>query len=415
LKLKSISIVALVAVLLTTLVSCGGGGGAAQSANQEEGETRPFGELEEAARGSTVNFFMYGGDDAINAYVDEYVAPRLEREHGITLRRTPVDDIATVVNKLLNEKTAGDAEGSVDLVWINGENFATGAEADLWFGPWAERLPNARYVDWESPEINRDFGYPVEGREAPWGKAQFVLTYDSEKVEDPPKSAEELRAWVRENPGRFTYPAPPDFTANAFVEQMFYEVTGEVEEYGGPFDRQVFEERAPEVYEFFNEIEPHLWRNGETYPESSTALNDLYANGEVWMTMSYNPQEAQRQIEKGLFPESTRTYLLDAGTLANTHYVAIPFNAPNREGAQVVANLLQSPDAQREKLKPEVWGDLPALDLERLPEDERRGFESPGGVATLSTEELQANRLPEARSEWLLALEEGWQEEVLKK
>jgi putative spermidine/putrescine transport system substrate-binding protein len=303
----------------------------------------------------------------------------------------------------------------VDLVWINGENFATGADADLWFGPWAERLPNARYIAWESPEISRDFGYPVEGREAPWGKAQFVMTYDSKKVKDPPKSAEELRSWVEEHPGRFTYPAPPDFTGNAFVEQMFYEITGDVQRYQKPFNQTVFEERAPKVYEFFNEIEPNLWRSGETYPESSTALNKLYADGEVWLTMSYNPQEAQRQIDKGLFPKSTRTYLLEGGTLANTHYVAIPFDAGNKAGAQVVANFLESPAAQREKLKPEVWGDLPALDLTKLPKDEREGFESPGGPATLSTQELQENRLPEARSEWLLALQKGWREEVLKR
>jgi putative spermidine/putrescine transport system substrate-binding protein len=412
--LKRILTFATIVVLAFVLAACGGGG-AAQNSGQQNGETRPFGELKEAARGSTVNFFMYGGDDAINKYVDGYVAPRLKREYGITLRRTPVDDIATVVNKLLNEKTAGDDRGTVDLVWINGENFATGADADMWFGPWAERLPNARYIAWDSPEISRDFGYPVEGREAPWGKAQFVMTYDSKKVKRAPRSAEELRSWVEEHPGRFTYPAPPDFTGNAFVEQMFYEVAGDVGRYQKPFDRAVFEERAPKVYEFFNGIEPNLWRNGETYPESSAALNNLYADGEVWLTMSYNPQEAQRQIEKGLFPESTRTYLLDGGTLANTHYVAIPFNAPNKAGAQVVANLLESPDAQREKLKPEVWGDLPALDIEELPKDERKGLESPGGPATLSTEELQENRLPEARSEWLLAIQEGWQEEVLKK
>jgi len=414
LKFRSVPIVALVTVLLTTIVSCGGGG-AAQNTAGEEGETRPFGELERAARGTTVNFHMYGGDDTINEYVDGYVAPRLKEEYGIELRRTPLADTADAVNKLLNERTAGDDEGTIDLVWLNGENFATGAEANLWFGPWAERLPNARYVDWESPDINRDFGYPVEGREAPWGKAQFVMVYDSAKVKDPPKNPDELLAWAEENPGRFAYPAPPDFTGNAFVEQMFYGVAGRVEDYQQPFDQAVFDERSPALYDYLNELEPHLWRRGETYPETSTRLDELYAGGEVWLTMSYNPQSAQRSIEKGLFPESTRTYLLDGGTLANTHYVAIPFNAPNKEGAQVVANFLQSPEAQVEKADPSGWGDLTALEVDRLPEEERRAFEKPAGEAVLPTEELAENRVPEARAEWLLALEEGWRREVLER
>ncbi len=409
-KHPTLTFIALCAASMLLLAACGGGG----SDEAPSAADRPFPELEKEARGTRVNLAMYGGDEAINAYVDDYVIPQLKKEHGIELERTPLTDTADAVNKLLNERQAGKDEGTIDLVWINGENFATGADAGLWYGPWAEDLPNARYVDWESKSINRDFGYPVEGREAPWGKAQFVMIYDSAKVEDPPETIAELRAWTEENPGRFTYPAPPDFTANAFVEQIFYKVTGEVEAYQKPFDQQVFDEKSPQLYDFLNEIEPNLWRGGETYPQTSTKLDELYQNGEVWLTMSYNPQLAQRQVDDGLFPESTRTYLLEGGTLNNTHYLAIPFNSPNKAGAQVVANFLQSPEAQIEKQDPEGWGDLTALSLDRLPKDARERFPEPESKATLPTEVLQENRVPEARAEWLLALEEGWQEEVLK-
>ena len=412
-KLRALMLVSLAATLLLLVAACGSAGGVAGDTGSR-GENRSFAELEKEARGTTVNFSLYGGDEAINAYVDDYVTPRLKEEYGITLERTPLTDTADAINKLINEKSAGKDEGTIDLVWINGENFATGAEADLWFGPWAERLPNAKYIDWESPSINRDFGYPVEGREAPWGKAQFVMIYDSAKVEEPPKNVDELRDWAEENPGRFTYPAPPDFTGNAFIEQALYGVTGEVETYQKPFDERVFDEKSPEVYEFLNEIEPNLWREGKTYPESSTKLDELYQNGEVYLSMSYNPQLAQRQIEKGLWPEGTRTYLLEGGTLNNTHYVAIPFNSPNKAGAQLVANFLESPEAQVEKQNPNGWGDLTALDVDRLPEDAREDLSEIQGKATLPADELQENRVPEARSDWLLALEDGWQERVLK-
>lgn len=402
---------AALAALLVTLSACGGGGSQGSSG---EGETRPFSELEEAARGTEVNLTMYGGDEAINEYVDEWAAPRLEEEYGIELTRTPVADTADAVNKLLNERQAGSEAGSVDLVWLNGENFATGADAGLWFGPWAERLPNAEYVDWESPEIRRDFGYPVEGREAPWGKAQFVMMYDSAKVQDPPRNMDELADWVAENPGEFAYPAPPDFTGNAFVEHVLYDRAGGPEQFQEPFDEQVFEEEAPAVYEYLNDLEPDLWRGGETYPESSTALEELYQNGEVSLSMSYNPNLALRQVEKGLYPESTRTYLFEDGTLSNTHYVAVPFNSQNKAGAQVVANFLQSPEAQAAKQDPESWGDLPAIELDRLTEEERELFETSESPTALSNEELQENQLPEARTEWLLELEEGWQNRVLE-
>jgi putative spermidine/putrescine transport system substrate-binding protein len=105
---------------------------------------------------------------------------------------------------------------------------------------------------------------------------------------------------------------------------------------------------------------------------------------------------------------------LDGGTLNNTHYVAVPFNSPNKAGAQVVANFLESPEAQIEKQDPNGWGDLTALDVDRLPEDAREDLSETEGKATLPADELQENRVPEARSEWLLALEDGWQERVLK-
>jgi putative spermidine/putrescine transport system substrate-binding protein len=397
------------AVALLALASCGGG-----AASGSSGEKRPFSELERAARGDTVDFFMYGGDTDTNEYVDEWVAPRLEREHGITLRRTPVSDTADVVNKLLNEKQAGKDEGTVDLVWINGENFYTGSRADLWFGPWAERLPNAEHIAWDDPEVNRDFGYPVDGHEAPWSQSQFVMIYDSRDVPDPPKTADELRAHIEENPGSFAYPAPPDFTGSAFVEQLFYETTGGPEPYQRTFDREVFEQGSSKLYGYLNELEPNLYREGETYPKSVAEVDDLFANGQVDFTMSYNPYHARQQVERGIFPEGTRSYLFEGGTLSNTSYVAIPFNSPDKAAAQVTANFLQGTAAQLELQRRSVVGGLTALDLSTLPEGERGDFAEAQGDAASAPDlaELQESRVPEARSEWLLELQDGWVSDV---
>jgi putative spermidine/putrescine transport system substrate-binding protein len=166
--------------------------------------------------------------------------------------------------------------------------------------------------------------------------------------------------------------------------------------------------------EYFEEIEPNLWRGGETYPTSGAALDELFQNGEVDMTMSYNPYSAEELVEDGVFPDSTRTYLFEGGTLSNTSYLAIPFNAPNEAGAQVAANFMQSPEAQAELQRRNVVGGLSTLDVERLPEEERAEFEgmSSEGEAALPLEELQENRLPEARTEWTLELQDAWVSEV---
>ncbi len=57
--------------------------------------------------------------------------------------------------------------------------------------------------------------------ESPWGSAQVVMMYDSQKTPLPPQSIPDLITWIKANPGRFTYPAPPDFTGSAFVRHVF--------------------------------------------------------------------------------------------------------------------------------------------------------------------------------------------------
>lgn len=95
-------------------------------------------------------------------------------------------------------------------------------------------------------------------------------------------------------------------------------------------------------------------------------LNTLFADGEIDFAFSYHPADASRNIIDGLFAPTVRTFVFDEGTIANTHFVAIPFNAAHRAGAMVVADFLLSPEAQLKKADPRVWGDLPAIDAARL-------------------------------------------------
>jgi putative spermidine/putrescine transport system substrate-binding protein len=369
------------------------------------------------ANGQTVNWYMWGGQDNINQWVTGYVATELKNRYNITLNMVPISDAAEIVNKVLAEKEAGrTSDGSVDLIWINGENFRTMRQAELLYGPFADTLPNTVFVNWDDPSVNSDFGYPVDYYESPYGKAQFVMIYDSAKLPEPPTSIEELIAWIKANPGKFTYPAPPDFTGTAFMMQMCYHAAGGYEQFLQPFDETLFNDTWGACWDLLNDIEPYLWREGQTYPETHAQHDDLFANGEVWLNMAYNPAEASSKVETGRFPESTRTFLFDSGTLANTHFVAIPFNAPNKAGAMVLADFLLSPEAQLSKADTANWGDRPAIDVNRTSPEWQAAFaELPRGVATLSDAELAQKRLPELEAGWRIAAERAWEANVLQR
>ncbi len=372
-----------------------------------------FADIREQSRGTEVRWTMFGGWAHVNAWVDDYVAREMKARYDIDVVRVPMD-ASVFVNKLLNEKAAARKTGTMDLLWINGENFKNAKEAGLLFGPFASKLPNVRaYVDPSS--MSHDFGYPVEGYEAPFGKAQFVFEYDTARIDSPPATVAELEAWIRSHPGRFTYPQPPDFTGSAFIRQIFYAVTGGHQQYLQGFDQALFDRTSPRLWAWLNGIEPRLWQKGRTYPKGSAGLDTLFARGEVDFGMSYHPPHAQSKILEGTYPDTVRTFVLEDGSIFNLHYTAVPFNAPNKAGAMVLADFLLSVDAQLSKYRPSAWGDFPALDMERLSPADRKRFEAVDlGPATLCPAELDPVAVPEIPAGYLEALERGWEAHVLR-
>ncbi len=369
------------------------------------------------SNGQTVNMYMWGGNNGTNLYIDEWIAPRMKKEYGITIRRIPVTDIRQIINKLLTEKAMKKLEGSADIIWINGENFKLARENDLLFGPFTGKLPNyLKYVDMAAEDLNFDFNYPTDGYEAPWGKAQFIFVYDSNNIQIPPKSIGELGRWIREHPGRFTYPAPPDFTGSSFIRHVLLEEYGGYKRYQEKKQKGILDNSNEKAWNFLNDIKPYLWRKGTTYPDGIGVLDQLYANGEVWITMNYNPLHALNQINNGLFPNSSRTFVLEGGTFSNTHYLAIPFNSTKREGAMVAIDLFLSPEAQIEKFKPGVWGDGMVVDTSRITIKQKELLETIDlGQSVIAPQILQNYSVPEFSSDYIDSLEKEWLENVGKK
>ncbi|MEH7156246.1 ABC transporter substrate-binding protein [Neobacillus drentensis] len=370
-------------------------------------------EITAKAKGTKVNFFMWGGDEGINRYIDEWVAPRIKEQYDIELKRYPMD-ATEFINKLMTEKRANKNSGDMDVLWVNGENFKTAKQEELLLGPFTSKLPNFKqYVDSNGKDIQYDFGFPTEGYEAPWGKVQFVFAYDSDKISNPPKSLAELQKWVKSNPGKFTYPAPPDFTGSAFIRHVLHEKSKNYEAYLNEYDESAIKTDGDLVWKELNELEPYLWREGKSYPQSLSQLEQLYKNGEVWMTMGYDEANASNLIKSGEFPKSTKTFVLDQGTLSNTHFLAIPYNAPNPNGALVLINSLLSPSAQLKKMELEYWGENMSLSVGRLSEEDKKIMDAiDRGPATLTQQELSSHRIPEINAEYVQWLERGWMKNV---
>lgn len=361
------------------------------------------------ARGETVRFLAWAGDPKINDFI-AWAGETLAARTGVRLVHVKTGDTATVISQLLADKTAGREDaGHTDLVWINGENFIAAKEKGLLYGPFATRLPNWRLVDTSgAASILTDFTVPTEGYESPWGWAQLVFFHDGAKLAAPPRSLAEILAFAKARPGRFAYPAPPDFMGVTFLKQALYETAPFAAPFATPATSVDFDAVAAPLFAYLDALHPLAWRKGKAFPPDYPALRQLFEDSEIDLAFSFNPAEAATSIASGLLPATTRSYVLRSGTIRNSHFFAVPFNATAKAGALVAADFFLSPEAQARKADPAVWGDPSVLDLGRLTADARARFDAlPKSPALPSAEDL-ARALAEPHPSWHVALEAAW-------
>lgn len=362
------------------------------------------------AEGQTVYWNAWGGDTRTNRYI-EWVAQQMQAQHNVDVEHVKLDDTSSAVARVLAERQAGNNDdGSIDLIWINGENFAAMRESDLLFGPFAESLPNFALTNAaDNPEVVTDFTLPTEGYESPWGKAQITFYYDSAQTETPPQDMQALLEWAKAHPGQFSYPRIPDFTGSTFLKQALIELTEQDEALYQPVAESDFEAVTKPLWAYLDALHPHLWRSGRSFPESGPNLRTLMSDGELSLAFSFYPTEAAVAVMEYELPDSVRSYVLEGGTLGNVHFVAIPYNSPHKAGAMLLADFLLSPEAQAQKQSLAMWGDRSVLDIEQLDTEAQALFEQGERHPSELPADALSNTLPEPHPSWMTALQEAWQ------
>jgi len=263
----------------------------------------PWSEVLQEAKGQSVYFNAWGGSDRINAYL-EWVGTSVEKRYAVKLVHVKIGDIAEVVGQLEAAKSVGrNEDGNVDLMWVNGENFAAMKRRDITWGAFADNLPNAEFVI-DDPSLKADFSIPVEGLESPWGKAQLVFIHDTQVLESPPRSAVALLEYVEQG-GRFVYPAPPAFHGTTFIKQLLLETADSVEPLAKPVGEADFDEVTAPLWRYLDQLHPKLRGAGKSWPGSGEMTRQLLDDGEIDIALSFNPNEATGAVKR--FPALSRS------------------------------------------------------------------------------------------------------------
>lgn len=372
-------------------------------------QTADWAAIEAEAKGQTVYWHAWGGDPKINDFI-AWVGRLAEARHGVKIEHVKLASTTDAVARVAGEKDAGVLTGgAVDLIWINGENFAAMKERGMLFGPFAESLPNWHLVDVVGkPAVVTDFTLPTDGYESPWAMAQLVFEYDTARLAEPPRSLAALKDWILANPGRFTYPQPPDYLGVTFLKQVAYGTLADPAVLQAPVDDASYAATMAPMWAWLDAVTPALWRQGKAYPANEPALSQLLADAETDIGFAFGVAHASSQIAAGNFPDTVRTFTLEGGTIGNASFVAIPFNAANQAGAQVIANLLLDPEVQAAAQDPANIGFQTVLNVPALPaEDQARFAALDLGIATLPPAELGPSLL-EPHASWMVRIGQDW-------
>ena len=412
---ERISAALLAAVIALSVTACGINEKPQEEKKQaSETEEMSFDMLKEEAKGTAVTFYGWGGDEKLNDWLDNTFAPVMKAKYDITMERVPMD-IDQVLSQLSGEIQEGEKDGRIDMIWVNGENFRSAKENHMLYGPFADKLPNFQeYVDSKSEDVTLDFAYPIEGFEAPYGKAQIVMIGDRLVTPDIPKSAQALKAFVQKYPGKVTYPALPDFTGSAFVRNIIYEICGYEQFLDMKGDKETVRAAVEPAMVYLRELNQYLWNEGKTFPDSSTTLDNMFADGEVVLNMTYDAYGTAVKIADGAYTQTTQSFQFDKGTIGNTNFMAIAANSGNKAGAMVAINEMLSPEIQADRY--DTMKIIPVLDNSKLSEEQKAAFDKVDlGKGTIPQDELLSKRLPEMPAELVPVIEEIWAEEVAGK
>ena len=340
-----------------------------------------------AAKGQSVYFYAWGGSKAVNEYL-RWATREIAQQYGIRLIHVKVTDPSEPVSRL---KAENGRTSAIDLMWVNGENFAYLKQRGFLLGNLWSAIPNAAFLAVDSLPITFDFGEPMDGFEVPWGIGQFNLIAESEVFQTPQVSAQSLLDIAKKHPKTVTYPRPPEFHGTTFLKQLLVDLTDTDTRLYQLATEQAQEELLPVLWQYIDQLHPHLWQQGKAFPSSAAEQLLLYQQKILSMAVSFNPNQwLKEKNTQELSESSVRRYFTD-GAITNSHNLAIPKSAPSSDAAKVVINFMLSEKAQQEKFTG-VWGD-------------------PSVITSLFDETATMPAHPELHSSWHVLIEDAWQQQ----
>jgi len=313
----------------------------------------------------TLNLYISGDTNIFDLYTKAFLPAFTKRypqfkTNFVGLLHGNGDD--GVYDKILAAKRAGHTV-DVDL-WETEPGYVDeGIPEGLWVKLSASLVPNIVKVPVQTLEAAQYYGLPYRG-------SSVVIGYNSQFVKNPPQTFDELVAWIKANPGKFTYCDPnTGGSGQAFVTAAIYKFTGPDKFSGKAYDPNEEAAWAP-GWKLLKDLQPAMYNNG-FHPNGNVAVLQLLAQQNIWMASVWSDQGLDF-YNRGQLPKTMKFEQITPPLIGDDSRVTVPAGSAHLEGALTLLNWLLTPEAQNMVIN-EVAG-YPGIDWKYMPESVRARF-----------------------------------------
>ena len=247
----------------------------------------------------------------------------------------------TMVDMIVAAQKAGQTNTEYDLVDFSGDDWSKivaliGEEAFHKID--ASEIPNAASVEAKCA-VSPEYSQPYRG-------TTVILAYNADKVSDVPTTYEELKSWIKANPGRFAYNTPGTGGAgDSFVRTSVYNFIDD--EAAMTSNDPKWAEQWDEGFALLEELHPYMYQSGGSivYPNKNQGTLDLLAQGEIDMCPNWADMVLSQRAA-GSIPDSIKITTIQPSFTGSVQSLSVPTIGSNPAGAKAFIDYMLSDEAQ---------------------------------------------------------------------
>lgn len=206
-------------------------------------------------------------------------------------------------------------------------------------------------------------------------RASSVLLAYTPQVSDPPKTLDELLAWIKAHPGKFAYNPPKSGGSGAaFVTTVLdkYVPAATREQMTTGYHKDL-ESYWDQGWATLAGLNPYVYQKG-VYPNGNNGTLALLQSGQIWMAPVWSDQFLSGR-ESGLVPKNAKAaQISDPSFTGGVTTIGVTKASAKQDLAFQLANWILEP-AQQASIAEKIQG-YPVISLTKLPSSVQAEFAS---------------------------------------